>query len=219
MKTPKLFAIVAAAAATLSLCGTASAQPQGGGGFPNIDPQQIQGLIQQFQSITPQQLQSMGQQFQNMDPQQRQNMMQQFQNDPSQIITTIQQTVNQSFREQMGVTNDDEWAVIQERIAAVNKAKTAVSSDGGGLIGMLGGFGGGGGGRGGRLANALSPEAQALQQALDSDAPVTEIKPLFAKLQASHKDKLAKLAQAQADLRVLLTVRQEAIVILAGMMD
>ena len=116
----------------------------------------------------------------------------------------------------MEVTNDDEWAVIQERIDAVNKAKTAVSSDGGGLVGMLGGFGGG---RAGRLANALSPEAQALRQALDADAPVTEIKPLFARLQAVHKDKLAKLAQAQADLRALLTVRQEAIVILAGMMD
>jgi hypothetical protein len=218
MKKMKLFAVIATAVATLALGGTASAQPQGGGGFQNIDPQQIQGLIQQLQTITPQQVQSMAQQFQGMDPQQRQNMMQQFQADPSQIITTIQQTVNQSFREQMGVTNDDEWAVIQERIAAVNKAKTAVSSDGGGLMGMFGGFGGGGG-RGGRLANALSPEAQALQQAIDAEAPVSEIKTLFARLQAVHKDKLAKLAQAQADLRVLLTVRQEAIVILAGMMD
>ena len=216
MKKLKIFAVITTAVATLSLGGTASAQPQGAGGFQNIDPQQIQGLIQQLQTITPQQMQSMAQQFQGMDPQQRQGMIQQFQADPSQIITTIQQTVNQSFREQMGVTNDDEWAVIQERIAAVNKAKTAVSSDGGGLMGMLGGFGGG---RGGRLANALSPEAQALQQALDADAPVGEVKPLFARLQAVHKEKLAKLAQAQADLRILLTVRQEAIVILAGMMD
>ena len=216
MKKMKLFAVTATAIAMLSLGGTALAQPQGGGGLQNIDPQQIQGLIQQLQTITPQQMQSMAQQFQGMDPQQRQNMMQQFQTDPSQIITTIQQTVNQSFRDQMGVTNDDEWAVIQERIAAVNKAKTAVSSDGGGLMGMLGGFGGG---RGGRLANALSPEAQALQQAIEADAPVSEIKTLFARLQAVHKDKLAKLAQAQADLRVLLSVRQEAIVILAGMMD
>ena len=219
MKTLKLIAAIATAVATLLPGGTALAQPQGGGGFQNIDPQQIQGLIQQLQTITPQQMQSMAQQFQGMDPQQRQNMMQQFQSDPSQIITTIQQTVSQSFREQMGVTNDDEWAVIQERIAAVTKAKTAVSSDGGGLIGMFGGYGGGGGGGRGRLANALSPEAQALQQALDADAPVGEVKPLFARLQAVHKEKLAKLAQAQADLRALLTVRQEAIVILAGMMD
>ena len=228
---------VAAAAFALSLGGTALAQPQDGGGggfgggpggggfggFQNMDPQQMQNMIQQFQNMDPQMLQNMRQQFMNMDPQQRQDMIQQFQSmDPQQMQTAIQERVNGSIREQMGVTNDDEWSLIQERINAVNKARAAVMADGGGMMGMGGMRGGFGGGRGGGLqamSSRLSPEAQALQQAIDDGAPAAQIKDLLAKLQAVRRAKQAALVQAQDDLRAVLTIRQEAVAQLIGLLS
>ena len=225
MKKKQLLIDIGAAALTLMLGGTALAQPQDGGGggfggFQNMDPQQMQSMIQQFQNMDPQMLQNMRQQFMNMDPQQQQDMIQQFQNmDPQQIPGAIQERVNGSLREQMGVTNDDEWSLIQERINAVSKARAAVMADGGGMMGMGGMRGGFGGGRGGGMSSRLSPEAQALQQAIDDGAPAAQIKDLLAKLQAVRRAKQAALVQAQDDLRAVLTIRQEAVAQLIGLLS
>jgi len=143
-----------------------------------------------------------------------------FQNmDPQQIPGAIQERVNGSLREQMGVTNDDEWSLIQERINAVSKARAAVMADGGGMMGMGGMRGGFGGGRGGGMSSRLSPEAQALQQAIDDGAPAAQIKDLLAKLQAVRRAKQAALVQAQDDLRAVLTIRQEAVAQLIGLLS
>ena len=225
MKKTQLLIAIGAAALTLMLGGTALAQPQDGGGggfggFQNMDPQQMQSMIQQFQNMDPQMLQNMRQQFMNMDPQQQQDMIQQFQNmDPQQIPGAIQERVNGSLREQMGVTNDDEWSLIQERINAVSKARAAVMADGGGMMGMGGMRGVFGGGRGGGMSSRLSPEAQALQQAIDDGAPAAQIKDLLAKLQAVRRAKQAALVQAQDDLRAVLTIRQEAVAQLIGLLS
>lgn len=61
-----------------------------------------------------------------------------------------------------------------------------------------------------------SPEAEALQKALDDNAPAAQVKVALEKYRAARKDKEAKLAAAQEDLRKVLTVRQEA---LASMMS
>ena len=181
---------VAAAAFALSLGGKALAQPQGGfGGGAG-------GGID----------------FQNMDPQQMMNM--------------IQQRINDSFREQMDVTNDTDWAIIEEKISAVTKARLATVADGmmgmGGMRGG-GGFGGGRGGAGGGGFQAMfgqpSPEAQALQQAIDSDAPGAQIHALLVKFQAVRKAKQDALAKVQDDLRSVLTTRQEGIAVLGGLLD
>jgi len=193
MKRIQLILAVGAAALTLTLGGKAMAQPQGfGGGGPGG-----------------------GMNFQTMDPQE--------------IMKQLQQRINDSYREQMGVTNDTEWSLIEERITAVTKAATATMADGGGTGGMMGmggmrgGRGGGGGGGGGRGFGALfgqpSAESQALQQAIDDNAPAAQIKTLIAKLQVVRKDKLAKLAKAQEDLRAVLTTRQEAIAIMGGLLN
>lgn len=216
MKRLKLLMAAVAAAFALLLGGKALAQPQGGfGGFQNMDPQQMQSMMQLFQNTDPQILQDMRQQFQNMDPQQQQDMIQQFQNmDPQQMQDAIQQRVSATFREQMGVTNDTDWALIEEKISAVTKARAVVMADGGG---MRGGFFVGG--RVGGLQARLSPEAQTLQQAVDDDAPAAQIKDLLAKLQAARQAKQAALVKAQEDLRSVLTVRQEAIALLHGLLD
>jgi len=195
MKTIRIVLAAAAAVLALTLGEKALAQPQGFGGGPGGG----------------------GMNFQNMDPQA--------------IMKQIQQRLNDSYREQMDVTNDTEWALIEQRINVVTEARQATLSDGGGLgamAGMLGmggrrgAGGGGGGGMGGGLRALLgtsSPESEALQQAIDANAPASQIKGLIGKLEASRKAKLAKLAQAQEDLRAVLSTRQEAIAIMGGLLD
>jgi hypothetical protein len=103
-------------------------------------------------------------------------------------------------------------------------ATTADSGGLGGLMGMggMGGGGPGGGGPGGGFRNLFgqpSSEAQALQKAIDDNAPTAQIKTLIARLQAVHQEKLDKLAKAQEDLRAVLTPRQEGIAILGGLLN
>jgi hypothetical protein len=146
--------------------------------------------------------------FQNMDPQQMQDM--------------IAQRINDAFREQMNVTNDDDWAIIEAKITAVTKARTALLADGGmmGMGGMMrGGRGGGGGGGFARMFGTPSPEAQALQSAIDANAPAAQISGLMTKFRAVHDAKQATLVKAQEDLRSVLTTRQEAIALLGGLLN
>lgn len=147
--------------------------------------------------------------------------------DPAQIQEMMAQRINDSYREQMDVTNDTDWAIIAAKITAVTKARTALQADGGGggMMGMggmmRGGRGGGGGGGGGMAAifGTPSPESQALQAAVEANAPAGQIKDLMAKFQAAREVKKAALAKAQEDLRSVLTTRQEAIAMLGGLLD
>jgi hypothetical protein len=148
--------------------------------------------------------------------------------DPQQIQQQIQQLMLDRYREQLEVTDDAEWKVIEERLTKVTQARTQAAADGAGLMGMgaafgRGGFGRGGGGGGGRGLQALfgqpSPESQALQQAIDAKAPAAELKEKLAKLQQVRKEKQANLAKAQEELRKMLSVRREAIAVLLGLLD
>jgi hypothetical protein len=148
--------------------------------------------------------------------------------DPAQMQEMMAQRINDSYREQMDVTNDTDWGIIAAKITAVTKARTALQADGGGggMMGMggmmRGGRGGGGGGGGGGFAAMFgtpSPESQALQAAVDANAPAGQVKDLMAKFQATREVKKAALAKAQEDLRSVLTTRQEAIALLGGLLD
>ena len=87
------------------------------------------------------------------------------------------------------------------------------------MRGMFGGRnrGGNGGGPGGMFQ--ASPEQEALQKALDDNAPAAQIKDLLAKYKASQKAKQAKLEAAQADLKKVLTTKQEAQATLLGLVS
>ena len=141
------------------------------------------------------------------------------------------------LKEQFDVKSDDEWKVIQERIEKVDQARREVGFGGGvgamgfGRQGRGGGSGNGnntpqsadaqggrrGGGRGG-FGQAASPEAEALQKAVESKAPADELKAKLAKLREARKEKEAALEKAQEDLRKVLSVRQEAAAVLAGLL-
>ena len=63
------------------------------------------------------------------------------------------------------------------------------------------------------------PEAEALQKAIDDNSPAAQIKAALTRYEASQKAKQAKLEQAQAGLRKVLTVKQEAQATLLGLLQ
>ena len=129
--------------------------------------------------------------------------------DPAQF----QQMQMQRYQTQLGITNDTDWAAIQPLIQKVIDARTALGGRGGFGGGRRGG--GGGGGQGGQTVNV---EQQALQNAIDNDAPAAQIKDALDKYEASQKTKQATLAAAQEALRAVLTPKQEAQATLMGLL-
>ena len=139
------------------------------------------------------------------------------------------------YKEQLGVTDDAEWKLIFDRIEKVTTARREIGFGGGGGFGRggrggpggPGGGGPGGGGPGGDPAAAggrggfggePSPEAEALRKAIEAKAPADELKAKLAKFREARKVKEANLETAQEDLRKVLTVRQEAAAVLAGLL-
>jgi len=86
--------------------------------------------------------------------------------------------------------------------------------------GGRGGPGGPGGGRGG-FANMFptDPNVEALQKVIDGNGSATQIKAAVDKLRDARKQKQEELTKAQASLREVLTARQEAILIVNGMLE
>jgi hypothetical protein len=138
----------------------------------------------------------------------------------------MQQFMMQRYQEQLDITNDTEWSAIQPLIQKVMDAQQATRTGGmgrmfGGRGGPGAGMGGPGGGMGGPGGNAqqTDPAAEALQKAVDSDASTDQIKALLTKYQAAQKTKQAALTQAQAKLRDVLSVKQEAQATLIGLLN
>lgn len=230
MRTIQILLAAATAALTLSPAASTLAQTPGGADYQNIDPQALQDRIAQFATMSPQQQQEALQQFQNSSPQQQMAVIQQFRNlspqqqqaameqlqkiDPELITNLVQRRIENSLREQLGVTNDDEWTVIEQKIAAVLKARTALMAYGGGAMGGSDGNRGFPGASGHR-----SPEAQELKRAVDSDAAAEQIRSGLDKYRTGRKEKQAALVKAQDELRALLSFRQEAIAVARNLLD
>jgi hypothetical protein len=128
------------------------------------------------------------------------------------------------MRERFEVTNDDEWNVIAERVTKVmDLRRSAMSSMFFGRGGSSGGDSRGGdrgsssSGRSSRSSN--STDVAALQAAIQDKLPEAEIKARLERVREQRKENEAKLAKAQEDLRAVLTVRQEAIAVLAGLLQ
>jgi hypothetical protein len=143
--------------------------------------------------------------------------------DPAQMQKQMQQFMMQNYQEQLGITNDTDWNAIQPLIQKVMDAQQALGGGMGGMGRMFGGRGGRGGfggpGGPGGFGQQTDPTAAALQQAIDNDSPTDQIKALLGKYQAAQKAKQDKLAQAQADLRAVLSVKQEAVATLVGLLN
>jgi len=127
------------------------------------------------------------------------------------------------LKEELEVSDDSEWKAMEPLIQKVMDARMASMAGMG--RGMFGGRRGGGpnggndqGQRRGGMFGQPSPEADALQKAIDAKAPKAEIKAALAKYVEARKAKQAELQQAQDDLRKVLTTRQEAIATLNGLL-
>ncbi|MCW5557297.1 MAG: hypothetical protein KIT22_05620 [Verrucomicrobiae bacterium] len=144
--------------------------------------------------------------------------------DPEQF----RQRMAERQREQLEVKDDAEWKIIEARINKVNAARSDIGFGGMGLFGGRGGGpggpggaggpGGGAGGGGRRFGPEPSAEAQALQTALEKNAPADEIKAKLAKYRDSVKAKEAALEKAQTELREVLSAKQEATAVLMGLL-
>ena len=130
----------------------------------------------------------------------------------------MQQRMVDGIRDRLDFTNDTEWAAVEPLVTKVVTAR--MDSMAGGMRGMMGGRNRGGqqGGRGG-FGGQTNPEAEALQKAIDDNAPSSQIKDLLAKYKSAQKAKQAKLEAAQADLKAVLTTRQEAQASLLGLVN
>lgn len=147
--------------------------------------------------------------------------------DPAQM----RERMAERMKERFGVTNDDEWKIISERIEKVTEARRGTGVGGGfAAMGRGGGRGPGGdgapgggrgqggpGGRGG-FGGQASPEAEDLQKALDANASPEEIKAKLAKVREARIASEAKLKTAQNQLKEVLNTRQEAVAVLMGLL-
>jgi hypothetical protein len=133
--------------------------------------------------------------------------------DPAQM----QQRMLDRYQEQLGFTNDVEWDAVKPLVQKVTEAQMAAR--GAQMRGMFGGRNRGGNGGGPGSMMPANPEYDALRKAIDDNAPAAQIKDLLAKYKASQKVKQAKLEAAQAELKAVLTTKQEAEATLLGLVQ
>jgi hypothetical protein len=133
--------------------------------------------------------------------------------DPAQF----QQRMMDGVRERLAFTNDGDWKAVQPLVQKVFDARRDVGFGGG--MGMRGGSSrrnsdtnapAGGRDQSRRSFGEPSAEAQALQKAIESNAPAAQVKEALDKCRAARKQKEDALKQAQEQLRAVLTARQEA---------
>jgi hypothetical protein len=141
----------------------------------------------------------------------------------------MQKRMMERYQEVLEITDNAEWKAIEPIVQKVAEERMqAMSGMGRGMFGGRGNRGGnnnnggggnnnGGGPRGGGFGQA-NPDAEALQKAIDAKASKAEIKAALAKYVESRKAKVAALEKAQAELRAVLTPRQEAIATLNGLL-
>jgi hypothetical protein len=146
--------------------------------------------------------------------------------DPAQM----RQDALDRMKERLEVKDDAEWKLIEAALGKVMDSQREVMA--GRMRGM---FGGGRRNRGNNGDTASTDNAnnnrprggafgtppaefEDLQKAIDDKAPADEIKAKLAKLRDYNTAKEAALVKAQEELKALLTSRQEAICVLAGML-
>ena len=147
--------------------------------------------------------------------------------DPAQM----RQMMEQRMQEMLGATAE-EWKVLGPRVMKVQELARQSGGGPGVMFGPMGRRGAGGpggpgsdriGGRGMPMNRELT-EVEKIQEELQTLLENTtttpeQIKQQVTKLRAAREKARQELAKAQQDLRQILTVRQEAQLILMGMLD
>jgi len=153
---------------------------------------------------------------QRMDP----NQMQRQRMDPNQM----QRMMTERYKGMLGAT-DAEWKVIEPKLTKV----LTLSRQAGGMGGMrMPGMGrerapgepGTGPGEGARVQTEVDKAVEALRTALDNKESKPEaIKEKLAAMRAAREKVKQELTKAQQDLRQGLNLRQEAQLVLSGVLN
>ena len=126
-----------------------------------------------------------------------------------------------NLKTQLGAT-DDEFTALQPKIQAVLDAQRAsqVRQFGGGRRGGGGNAGGPGGGAAATPQSDVAKAAADLQTTLDNkDATPDDIKTKLEALRTAEAAAKVTLTKAQDDLKSVLTQRQEAVLVEAGLLQ
>ena len=121
----------------------------------------------------------------------------------------IQKRILERTKTQLEITDETVWTAIEPLVTKVGEARMAIG---------FGGRGGRGGPGGGGFPGMANPDADALQKVIDAKASNAETKAALSKFVEARKAKQAALEKAQADLRKVLTPRQEAIATVNGLL-
>lgn len=114
------------------------------------------------------------------------------------------------LRERMAVTDDSEWQVIYERIARVEEARRGLNINARPTPNPNA--------EKSRRGNSATPERDALREAVTEKLPDAEVKARLAQARRVYLQREEVLARAQSDLRAVLTVQQEAVAVIFGIL-
>ena len=118
-----------------------------------------------------------------------------------------------NIKQSLGAT-DEEWTVLQPKVQKVMDLNGAL------MAGRFGGRGRRGGAAPDAQSTPLTDSTKALTDALDNkDADPKDIAAKLAAVRDARERVKADLVKAQADLKEVLTPRQEARLVLMGMLD
>jgi hypothetical protein len=144
--------------------------------------------------------------------------------DPAQM----RERMMERYKEQLEIKDEGEWKAIQPLIQKVMETRLqSMSGMGRGMFGRSSRPGDDNDqnrdqnrdrDRGRSMFGQPSPEADSLQKAIDGKASNSEMKAALARYQEARKAKQAELEKSQAELRKVLTVRQEAIATMSGLL-
>jgi hypothetical protein len=137
--------------------------------------------------------------------------------DPAQM----RQRMIERIQTQLGAS-DEEWQVIQPLLEDVmSKQRAATGARYGGIMMLFRPRGDAGGGSSRRFGRgAPDPTVEALQKALENkDTPPAEIKAKLKALRESRAKAEAALKASREKLRAVLTLRQEAELVMLGVLD
>lgn len=143
----------------------------------------------------------------------------------------MRQMMEKRMQEMLGAT-EQEWKVLGPRVMKVEELNRQTGGRGRGGMMMFGGMGrrgpgGPGGNRPGdrpgapdRALTAAEKVQEELQTLLDNTSTTPEqIKQALTKFRAAKEKAKQDLAKAQQDLRQVLTIRQEAQLVVMGLLD
>ena len=117
------------------------------------------------------------------------------------------------IKERMGVT-DDEWKVIEPKFTKVSDIRREQMGS------MFGGFRRGGDDSSSQNRSAMQTASRELRDTLENkDATAEQIQAKLKSFREAREEAKKKLTSAQAELKEVLTQRQEAVLVSMGMLD